>query len=139
MISAPEVFSVAMDELPGYTFPVDWWSLGVTLYELLARGRPYDIHSATSLAHIKSLFNNPIHFPSRWSANIVTLFSKVTRPSPIVCPFYNFPPLDSKTYIFIREKKKNMETYENLPASQLWGNVNRAVNKNYFLQLLIKG
>ncbi|KAF6209195.1 hypothetical protein GE061_014940, partial [Apolygus lucorum] len=73
----PEVFSVAMDELPGYTFPVDWWSLGVTLYELLARGRPYDIHSATSLAHIKSLFNNPIHFPSRWSSNIVTLFSKL--------------------------------------------------------------
>ncbi|XP_046512852.1 serine/threonine-protein kinase 32B isoform X2 [Equus quagga] len=32
---APEVFQVYVDGGPGYSYPVDWWSLGVTAYELL--------------------------------------------------------------------------------------------------------
>eukprot|EP00074_Homo_sapiens_P087994 XP_016863864.1 serine/threonine-protein kinase 32B isoform X2 [Homo sapiens] len=32
---APEVFQVYMDRGPGYSYPVDWWSLGITAYELL--------------------------------------------------------------------------------------------------------
>ncbi|KAK2115478.1 hypothetical protein P7K49_006104 [Saguinus oedipus] len=33
--AAPEVFQVYLDGGPGYSYPVDWWSLGVTAYELL--------------------------------------------------------------------------------------------------------
>lgn len=33
--TAPEVFQVYLDGGPGYSYPVDWWSLGVTAYELL--------------------------------------------------------------------------------------------------------
>uniref|UniRef100_A0A8D2MKS7 Serine/threonine-protein kinase 32A n=1 Tax=Zonotrichia albicollis TaxID=44394 RepID=A0A8D2MKS7_ZONAL len=32
---APEVFQAFMDGGPGYSYPVDWWSLGITAYELL--------------------------------------------------------------------------------------------------------
>jgi serine/threonine protein kinase len=35
VLAAPEVFQVYMDGGPGYSYPVDWWSLGVTAYELL--------------------------------------------------------------------------------------------------------
>ena len=42
-LAAPEVFQVYVDGGPGYSYPVDWWSLGVTAYELLrgwVRGAP---------------------------------------------------------------------------------------------------
>lgn len=42
-LAAPEVFQVYVDGGPGYSYPVDWWSLGVTAYELLrgwVRRRP---------------------------------------------------------------------------------------------------
>lgn len=46
---APEVYGVAIQERRGYSFPVDWWSLGVSLYELLKKRRPFVVHSNTSL------------------------------------------------------------------------------------------
>ncbi|XP_073971338.1 serine/threonine-protein kinase 32B isoform X2 [Rhodnius prolixus] len=79
---APEVFGCAMDECAGYTFAVDWWSLGVTLYELLAKTRPYDIHSATSMSQIKSLFNNHVHYPAKWSTSVVDLLTKLLCVAP---------------------------------------------------------
>ena len=41
---APEVIS-----RQGYTFTPDWWSLGVTLYEVMFRVRPYNGRSGQEL------------------------------------------------------------------------------------------
>lgn len=34
-LSAPELFQTFEGSHPGYSFSVDWWSLGITAYELM--------------------------------------------------------------------------------------------------------
>lgn len=48
---APEVFQAASATRGScsYAHHVDWWSLGVTAYELRTGGRPFSIRSATSM------------------------------------------------------------------------------------------
>jgi len=38
LFAAPEVFACALDKCSGYTYPADWWSLGVCVYEMV-RGK----------------------------------------------------------------------------------------------------
>ena len=72
---APEIFHSAANTtrgLSGYSYPVDWWSLGVTAYELKTGYRPYEIHSRTSLSTVIALFSNseegqPPTYSSKWS------------------------------------------------------------------------
>lgn len=52
---APEIFECALDIKPGYSFPADWWSLGVCAYEMLWGHRPHDIHSVTPLDQVLAL------------------------------------------------------------------------------------
>ncbi|XP_050532270.1 serine/threonine-protein kinase 32B isoform X2 [Daktulosphaira vitifoliae] len=77
---APEIYLCSLGECPGYSFAVDWWSLGVTLYEVMSRCRPYDIHSVTSPREVKSLiFNstNSTTIPPKCSENLGILFQKL--------------------------------------------------------------
>lgn len=78
IVVAPEVFSCAMDECVGYSFPADWWSLGVTAYELYCRTRPYDIHSNSSISDIRALYSYPVRYPSSCSTGFVQLLKRVT-------------------------------------------------------------
>jgi serine/threonine protein kinase len=45
---APEIISgklVKRDQRPGYTFAVDYWSLGVTIFELMCGFQPFSVYS----------------------------------------------------------------------------------------------
>ncbi|KAK1346067.1 hypothetical protein QTO34_008536 [Cnephaeus nilssonii] len=74
---APEVFQVCVDGGPGYSYPVDWWSLGITAYELLRGWRPYEIHSATPVTEILNMFQvERVHYSSTWCKGMVALLRK---------------------------------------------------------------
>jgi serine/threonine kinase 32 len=53
---APEVIGKK-----GYTYGIDWWSLGITAYELLFNRRPFDGRTAEKMT--ESIMNDPLHFP----------------------------------------------------------------------------
>ncbi|XP_042891729.1 serine/threonine-protein kinase Nek4-like isoform X2 [Penaeus japonicus] len=73
---APEVFECAADTCDGYSFPVDWWSLGVTAYEVRRGKRPYDIHSNTSLHEIRLMFLQNPKFPGDCHPGLAHLISR---------------------------------------------------------------
>ncbi|ROT67488.1 putative serine/threonine-protein kinase 32B [Penaeus vannamei] len=79
---APEVFECAADTCDGYSFPVDWWSLGVTAYEVRRGKRPYDIHSNTSLHEIRLMFLQNLKFPVDCHPGLVHLISRLLTISP---------------------------------------------------------
>uniref|UniRef100_A0A3B5BEB2 Serine/threonine kinase 32C n=1 Tax=Stegastes partitus TaxID=144197 RepID=A0A3B5BEB2_9TELE len=54
---APEIFQSFVSGGTGYAFEVDWWSLGVTAFEVLRGWRPYDIHASNSVESLIQLFS----------------------------------------------------------------------------------
>ncbi|XP_048399822.1 serine/threonine-protein kinase 32A-like isoform X2 [Stegostoma tigrinum] len=75
---APEIFHPFVNGCTGYLFAVDWWSLGITAYELLKGQRPYEIRSNTSVNEAVHIFNSvSISYPSSWSSGLVSLLRKL--------------------------------------------------------------
>lgn len=70
-------FSIFSFSTAGYTFPVDWWSLGVVAYEMRGNVRPFSVHSNTALVEVKHILSAPIHYPRYWTHNFVDLITKV--------------------------------------------------------------
>ncbi|NXO01842.1 ST32A kinase, partial [Rhinopomastus cyanomelas] len=78
---APEMFDPAKPT--GYSFAVDWWSLGVTAYELLRSRRPYHIRSSASTHEVARVLRTAtVTYPAAWSAGMVTLLRKLLEPDP---------------------------------------------------------
>ncbi|XP_036793658.1 serine/threonine-protein kinase 32A-like [Oncorhynchus mykiss] len=75
---APELFQPHEGIHPGYSFSVDWWSLGVTAYELLRGQRPYVMRSSTPANEILQMFHkvNP-SYPIAWSVEMKTMLRKL--------------------------------------------------------------
>ncbi|XP_028573725.2 serine/threonine-protein kinase 32A [Podarcis muralis] len=73
---APEMFSSIKPI--GYSYAVDWWSLGITAYELLRGRRPYHIRSSTAANEIAHIFKTAtVMYPAAWSKDMVSLIQKL--------------------------------------------------------------
>ncbi|TDH05080.1 hypothetical protein EPR50_G00139890 [Perca flavescens] len=75
---APELFQTFEGFHPGYSFSVDWWSLGITAYELLRGQRPYVMRSSTPANEILQTFHK-VHpsYPAAWSLEMKSLLRKL--------------------------------------------------------------
>ena len=60
---APQVVS-----RKGYSWHIDWWSLGVTAYELLFHSRPFDGSTAEKMT--QSILSDPLKFPDNASDRV---------------------------------------------------------------------
>ncbi|XP_030660932.1 serine/threonine-protein kinase 32C isoform X2 [Nomascus leucogenys] len=77
---APEIFHSFINGGTGYSFEVDWWSVGVMAYELLRGWRPYDIHSSNAVESLVQLFSTvSVQYVPTWSKEMVALLRKKGR------------------------------------------------------------
>lgn len=62
---APEMIEkrLASGERKGYTWCIDWWSLGVTMAELLFNRRPFDAKSTDKIRN--AILTDPIQFENK--------------------------------------------------------------------------
>lgn len=60
---APQVVS-----RKGYSWQIDWWSLGITAYELLFRNRPFDGRTAEKMT--QAILKDPLKFPDNASERV---------------------------------------------------------------------
>nr|XP_009293973.1 serine/threonine-protein kinase 32B isoform X1 [Danio rerio] len=73
---APELFQLVEGTHPGYSFDVDWWSLGITAYELLRGQRPYIMRTNTPANEILQTFHKAQPcYPAAWSSGIKSLLN----------------------------------------------------------------
>lgn len=80
---APEIFSTASEETQGYSFGVDWWSLGVCIYEILRAKRPYEIHANTSLSEVRQIFaSESVNYPTTWSRDMIHVLHRLLQQDP---------------------------------------------------------
>ncbi|KAJ8777206.1 hypothetical protein J1605_014589 [Eschrichtius robustus] len=106
---APEMFNSRREA--GYSFAVDWWSLGVTAYELLRGRRPYHIRSSTSSKEIAHMFETAlVTYPSAWSQEMVSLLKKLLEPNPDqrfshLSNIQNFPYMNDMNWDAVLQKR----------------------------------
>jgi serum/glucocorticoid-regulated kinase 2 len=75
-IGTPEYMAPEVIKCTGHTTAVDWWCLGVLLFELTCGVTPFVSNSIDSI-YEKILSKNPIKFPPRMSEELVDLISKL--------------------------------------------------------------
>lgn len=76
---APEMWDAKTSN--GYTMAVDWFALGVTLYEMMVGLNPFDTKGTNDLRVVyKNIKDNNILFPENFDKAARSLIQRLTRP-----------------------------------------------------------
>ncbi|MFH4978525.1 hypothetical protein AB6A40_005234 [Gnathostoma spinigerum] len=77
---APEILMSSLGFIPGYDCRVDWFSLGVSFYEMLRGRRPYEYGAHFSSQQVLCLMSeNSVALPSHWSSDLKSFLSYMLR------------------------------------------------------------
>ncbi|XP_033209769.1 serine/threonine-protein kinase 32B isoform X3 [Belonocnema kinseyi] len=81
---APEIYMCSCDEtgVLGYGYSVDWWSLGILAWEILAGTRPYPLHASTTHREALEILQDGRHSPKHWSSSIQELLDRLLTLAP---------------------------------------------------------
>jgi serine/threonine protein kinase len=74
---APEIIK---GENEGYGFEVDWFALGIVLYEIMIGQTPFYDENPTKVWH--KILNDTITFPEGFDDEAMNLIKKLTRRNP---------------------------------------------------------
>jgi len=81
---APEMFETTVKKGKAYSYEVDWWSTGVTLYETHRRRLPFDLSSTTTFPDCyKQIKETTLKYPSsEWEADFAAVIAAMLEVSP---------------------------------------------------------
>lgn len=81
---APEIYMCYLSEYCtlGYSYAVDWWSLGILAWETLAGERPYPLCSTTTYREALEILQDERPTPTGWSSTICELLDKLLTLAP---------------------------------------------------------
>lgn len=97
--TAPEICQTKLHKLDGYSYSADWWSLGVTMFEILRHRvnhkiilfytvhsskvicyiqRPFKISNSTTVEEAMNIYNEGrVSFSAEWEEPLINLFLQV--------------------------------------------------------------
>ena len=86
----------------GYSWQVDWWSLGITAFELLFHKRPFNGRNAEKMT--QSILKDPLNFPEDASSSCSEAGIEALKG---VSSFINVDPMKLMYYAVHRSKSSD--------------------------------